>query len=137
MRILCIEDNKGDRLLITEAFKEAKVSCDLRMVNDGLEALKFLKAEGEFCNEPKPSLILLDLNLPGKSGFEVLSHLKNDPGLQNIPVIILSNSSSKKDICASYSLNASAYVSKPSQYEGYLDLAHMIKGFWINLASYC
>ena len=137
MKILLVEDNKGDQVILQEAFEEAKVECDLSIVGDGEEAIQFLKKTGKFKEAQRPNLIILDLNLPKKSGLEVLSEIKRDPEIENIPVIVLSNSTAKKDICSAYALNASVYVGKPAGFQRFVDFARMIKVFWGELAHYC
>ncbi len=137
MNILLVEDNPGDQALIKEAFEEAAVDCQLNVVTDGMEAIRYLHREKEHITALRPDLIILDLNLPLKDGREVLMEIKKSPDIGHIPVLILSNSSAKKDICDSYRLNASVYVGKPSEYDDFLHFARMIKEFWIKCASYC
>jgi len=137
MKILLVEDNEGEQLIIQEAFSEAKVNCDLSIASDGEEAIKFLTNQAPFSEAPRPDLILLDLNLPKINGQEVLSSIRQNPRLKHIPVIVLSNSRTLKDICQCYSLNASAYVGKPSGFQGFINLAQMIRMFWIELVCYC
>ncbi len=137
MRILLVEDNLGEQTLIKEAFAEVDIKNDLDIVKDGMEAMRFLNREDEYQGAFRPSLIILDLNLPKKDGREVLADIKGNPQLKTIPVLILSNSSSLKDIGECYNLNANVYVGKPSEYEGFLHFAHMIKEFWIKRVFYC
>lgn len=137
MRILLVEDNKGDQVIMGEAFEDAKVQCDLVIVSDGVEALRYLKKGGEYNADHLPNLIILDLNLPKQNGSEVLAQIKKDPKLQHIPVVVLSNSQSPKDICQCYALRANAYVGKPSGFQGFVDFAHTIRLFWIGLVCYC
>ena len=137
MRILLVEENKGDQMIMQEAFQQANVSFDLDIVNDGIEAIDFLNREGEFQKALRPDLIILDLNLPRKSGREVLAYVKSDPRFQHLPVIVFSNSSSQKDICECYSLKVNAYVVKPARFQGFVDFAHMIRIFWGELVHYC
>lgn len=137
MRILLVEDNRGDQVIMQEAFQEAKVPCELDLVKDGVEAVEFLKREGQFKNAGRPDLIILDLNLPRKNGHEVLAEIKQHPTLKHIPVIVLSNSCSPNDVCDSYELRANIYIRKPSGFQGFVDFAHMIGTFWIKLACYC
>src|SRR5690349_82176 len=104
MNILIVEDNKADQVIMKEAFKEAKVNCELSLVNDGVEALDFLNHSGDFHASPKIDLILLDLNLPKRNGREVLIDIKSNAKLKHIPIMVFSNSESPQDICQCYSL---------------------------------
>lgn len=137
MNILLIEDNKGDQVIMQEALNEAQVDCQLNIVQDGVEAMCFLNKEKEYKDAPRPDLILLDLNLPRKNGREVLIEIKKSPKLEHIPLLVLSNSSSKQDICECYSLKANAYIGKPSKFQDFVDLANIIKVFWFRLVQYC
>jgi CheY-like chemotaxis protein len=137
MKILVVEDNKGDQVILREAFQEAQVDCQLDMVKDGVEAMEYLRREGGFSDALKPDLIILDLNLPKKNGREVLTELKQDPKLQHIPVLVFSNSVSPKDICECYALNANVYAGKPAGYQGFVDFARSVKDFWSGIVLYC
>jgi chemotaxis family two-component system response regulator Rcp1 len=137
MNILIVEDNLHEQVIIKEAFKAAGVQCDLHMVKDGFEALAFLKKEGDFKNSPKPELIILDLNLPGKKGHEVLIEIKNNFEWEHIPVLVFSNSESPKDVCRCYSLHVNAYINKPAKFEDFVDLARTIDIFWFKLVRRC
>ena len=137
MKILLVEDSEGEQLIIQEAFREAQVFCDLRIASDGEEALKLLNNEPPFTKAPRPDLIILDLNLPKINGQEVLSCIRKNTRLEHIPVIVLSNSRTLKDICQCYALNANAYVGKPNGFDGFINLAKMIRMFWIELVCYC
>ena len=111
--ILLVEDNPADILLTMEAFKECAIPHELNTVNDGEEAVSYLKRAGKFADAVRPDIILLDVNLPKKNGFEVLAEIKQDPDLKRIPVIILSTSGSKHDIRKAYELHANCYLIKP------------------------
>jgi CheY-like chemotaxis protein len=137
MKILLVEDNKGDQLILQEAFAESCVECELLAVDDGAQAMEFLNREAPYEKAPRPDLILLDLNLPRKNGFEVLAAIREHADLSHVPVIMLSSSRAQTDICESYHRNASAYLSKPSEYRGFINLARTIQDFWINQVSYC
>src|SRR5262245_34872113 len=113
MKILLVEDNEGEQLIIKEAFEEAKVYCELDMVDDGEQAMQYLENQGPYQDASRPDLIILDLNLPKIKGREVLQRIRQSERLAHIPVIILSNSRALKDICQCYELHASAYVGKP------------------------
>jgi chemotaxis family two-component system response regulator Rcp1 len=136
MNILVVEDNKFEQEIMREAFEQAGGDCDLYMAGDGLEAMRFLNHEGEFKDVPRPNLIILDLNLPRKNGREVLSEIKNDPQKANIPVLILSNSDTKKDVSECYSLQANAYLIKPYDFQEFVSLVESIIEFWVNRVQY-
>ncbi|MFQ5817727.1 MAG: response regulator [Terriglobia bacterium] len=131
IEILLVEDNPGDVRLVREAFKEAKVRNTLRAVADGVEALAFLRHEGNYAQAPRPDLMLLDLNLPKKDGREVLTEIKQDPNLKRIPVVILTSSKGEEDILKSYNLHANAYVTKPVGLEQLIHLVKAIEEFWL------
>jgi CheY-like chemotaxis protein len=137
MDVLVVEDNKFEQDIMKEAFSQAGSACRLYMTRDGVEALQFLNHEGEFQNVPRPYLIILDLNLPRKNGREVLSEIKKDPDKATIPVLILSNSDTVKDICECYSLRASAYLAKPYDFQEFVELVRLIDSFWVKLVQYC
>src|SRR5262245_40426814 len=137
MKILVVEDNEGEQLIIKEAFEEAKVYCELSMVNDGEEALQYLENQAPFQDAIRPDLIILYLNLPKIKGQEVLARIKKNVQLSRIPVIVLSNSRTTKDICQCYELCANAYVGKPAGFDGFIHLAEMIRKFWLDLVCYC
>lgn len=137
MNVLLIEDNKGDQVIMQEAFAEAQVNCQLHIVKDGVEAMEFLNRQNQYKDAPRPNLILLDLNLPRKNGREVLAEVKGDPKLAHIPLLVLSNSHSPTDICECYSLKANAYLGKPSRFQDFVDLAMIIKTFWLKLVYDC
>lgn len=132
IEILLVEDNIGDVRLTKEALSEAKVLNRLHVVNDGMAALQFLRNERPYCESPKPDLILLDLNLPRKSGFEVLAQIKRDPTLRSIPVIILTSSDAEEDVLKSYENHANAYITKPVDVERYFTVVRRIDDFWLS-----
>lgn len=131
VEILLVEDNPGDIVLIEEAFKEASVPYNLNVVKNGEDAIFYLRHEESFSETKLPDLILLDLNLPKKSGKEVLSEIKSDKDLKIIPVIILTTSKNYQDILCSYSLNANCYLVKPVEFEEFLDTVKSIDKFWL------
>lgn len=133
--ILLVEDNPADVLLMSEALKEGNISYDLRVVNDGMEAMKFLLGHGEYADRVRPDLILLDINLPKKNGFEVLEEIRRNPDLKYIPVIILTTSSAKQDIKKAYDLCANAYIVKPVELDDFLRVMKSIEDFWFSIAS--
>ena len=111
--VLLVEDDPGDVVLIREAFEDNKVHNTLHVVSDGVEAMAFLRNEGEHAAAPRPDLVLLDLNLPRMDGREVLAEVKADPDLRTIPVVVLTTSEAEEDVLRSYDLHANAYVTKP------------------------
>ncbi len=137
MNILVVEDNKPEQVIMKEAFKEARVNHDLYMVRDGVEVFEFLSGQGAFHDAPKPDLIILDLNMPRKNGLEVLADIKNNPILEHIPILVFSNSEFSRDICKCYTLGANAYLTKPVDFQGFIDLAHVIDVFWFKMVRYC
>jgi CheY-like chemotaxis protein len=133
--VLLVEDDPGDVLMTREAFEHFKIRNTLHVVNDGEQALQFLRQTGEYASAPRPGLILLDLNLPRRDGLEVLAELKEDPGLRVIPVVILTTSQAEEDILRSYSLHANAYVSKPVDFERFIDVIRQIDNFFITVVK--
>jgi chemotaxis family two-component system response regulator Rcp1 len=133
IEILLVEDSPGDVRLTREAFKDAKVLINLHVASDGAEAMAFLGREGEHANEPRPDLILLDLNLPKKDGRTVLAEIKGNPSLQTIPVVILTTSDSEADILKSYLLHANCYITKPVNLDGFLRVVKSIDDFWLSV----
>jgi chemotaxis family two-component system response regulator Rcp1 len=135
IEILLVEDSPGDVRLTQEAFKDAKLHVNLHVASDGIEALAFLKREGEHFNVPRPDLILLDLNLPKKDGREVLKEIKESPTLKSIPVVILTTSASDADILRSYRLHANCYITKPVGLNGFLKVVQSIDRFWLSVVK--
>jgi CheY-like chemotaxis protein len=133
--VLLVEDDPGDVLMTREAFEERHVADRLHVVGDGLLAMQFLRRTDEFAGSPRPGLILLDLNLPRRNGLEVLAELKADGDLSSIPVVVLTSSQSEQDILRSYSLHANAFVSKPLEFEKFLDAVRQIDSFFLALAK--
>jgi CheY-like chemotaxis protein len=133
VQILLVEDSPGDVSLTREALKSARVANELNVVGDGEEALRYLRREGEHIGAKAANLVLLDLNLPKKSGREVLQEIKNDPALQHIPVIVLTTSADEEDIHRSYQLHANAYVTKPVAFGDFLDALIRLEGFWLQV----
>jgi two-component system, chemotaxis family, response regulator Rcp1 len=132
--ILLVEDNAGDVRLTREALREADLSVELTAVPDGEQALAFLRNEGEHAGAPRPDLILLDLNLPKKNGLEVLEEIRHDPALRTTPVIMLTTSSSARDVAASYDRGVNCYVVKPLDLDDFTQLVQAINGFWLEVA---
>ena len=128
--ILLVEDNPGDVLLTREAFREGRFAHRLSVVEDGEDALSFLRREGKHSAAPKPDLILLDLNLPKMDGREVLGHVKKDPALQQIPVIVLTTSGAEQDVLKAYNLHANCYLTKPIEVEDFIQTVRSVEEFW-------
>lgn len=135
LKILLVEDNPGDVRLTLEAFKEGKVNTDISVVNDGVEAMAYLYREGQYANAQKPDIILLDLNLPKKDGYEVLAEIKQDSNLKRIPVVILTTSEAERDILQTYYMHANCYITKPVDLEQFITVVKSIETFWINVVK--
>ncbi|MCH8246824.1 MAG: response regulator [Bacteroidetes bacterium] len=133
VEILLVEDNPADVRLTIEALKDAKVSNKLHVAVDGVEALSFLRREGEYADAVRPDLILLDLNLPKKDGLVVLSEIKEDESLKHIPVVVLTSSSEEKDILAAYDHHVNAYVTKPVDLNDFLKVIKGLEDFWLSI----
>jgi CheY-like chemotaxis protein len=133
--VLLVEDDPGDVLLIREAFEDHKVGNMLSVVSDGVEAMRYVRGEGEHADAVRPDLILLDLNLPRKSGIEVLEEIKNDPRLATIPIVVLTTSEAEEDILGAYKLHANAYITKPVDFEQFSQIVHKIDDFFIGLVK--
>jgi CheY-like chemotaxis protein len=135
IEILLVEDNPGDVRLTKESLDDAKVHNNMAVASDGMEAIAFLRQEGEYANATRPDLILLDLNLPRMNGFEVLDAIKEDPDLKRIPVVVLTTSQAEQDIVRSYNLYANAYVTKPVDLEQFIKVIKSIEGFWLEIVK--
>jgi two-component system, chemotaxis family, response regulator Rcp1 len=131
VEILLVEDSPSDTELTVEALKEAKVRNHLSIVEDGVQAMEFLRRQGEFKDAPRPDLIMLDLNLPRKDGREVLAEMKSDNDLKAIPVVILTTSRAEQDVLRAYELNANCYITKPVDFEQFLEVVRSIESFWL------
>ncbi|MEW6498464.1 MAG: response regulator [Cyanobacteriota bacterium] len=131
VEILLVEDSPSDADLTEEALSDGKVLNNLHWVEDGVEALAFLRRQGKYANAPRPDLILLDLNLPKKDGREVLAQIKADPSLRLIPVVVLTTSAAERDILNTYELNANCYVTKPIDLEQFISVVKLIEMFWL------
>jgi CheY-like chemotaxis protein len=135
IEILLVEDDPGDVLMAREALEEGKVANRLAVVNDGEEAMAYLRAEGANADRVRPDLVLLDLNLPRKNGLEVLEELRADPSLAAIPVIVLTSSGAQQDVEACYAGGANAFVVKPLELDAFMDLIGAIHRFWLEVAQ--
>jgi len=135
IEILVVDDNPGDVQLIVEAFEDAKLSNQLHSVGDGVAALAFLRREGRYQGEPRPDLIILDLNLPKKDGRAVLQELKADPSLCGIPIVVLSTSRADEDILKVYDLHANCYITKPVDFDQFVKVVQAIDTFWFAIVT--
>jgi CheY-like chemotaxis protein len=135
VEILLAEDNPGDVKLTEKALEKGQVLNNLHVVNDGVEAVRFLRQEGEYAEKPRPDMILLDLNMPKKGGIEVLEDIEDDPSLSRIPIVVLTSSEAEEDIVQSYDLHANAYLTKPVDFDGFLDIVSRIEDFWLSVVK--
>jgi CheY-like chemotaxis protein len=130
IEVLLVEDNPADVRLTLEAFKESKVETHLSVVEDGIEALAFLRREGKYVNAPRPDLILLDLNIPRKNGRTLLAEIKEEENLRSIPVVVLTTSQAESDILTTYRYHANCYITKPVDFELFVKVVKSIENFW-------
>ncbi|MEV4895643.1 response regulator [Nonomuraea sp. NPDC055795] len=135
IEVLLVEDDQGDILLTREAFELNKVKNRLHVVNDGEQALAFLRREEGYGDAPRPDLVLLDLNLPRMDGMEVLEEVKADATLRSIPVVILTTSEAEEDIIRSYQLHANAYVTKPVDFDQFIRVVRQIDNFFVTVVK--
>ena len=131
VEILLVEDNDDDVVLIKESFSKAKLINVLNVVQNGEEAMAYLRREGKYQNARQPGLVLLDINMPKKSGLEVLSEVKSDPKLQHLPMIMLTSSEREEDIVKSYSCGASSYITKPVEPEKLQQILKQFELYWV------
>ena len=135
VEILLVEDNAGDVDLTREALEESKLTNRVNRVEDGVEALAYLRHEGKYAGAHRPDIILLDLNLPRKDGRTVLAEIKQDPDLRRIPVVILTTSRAEEDIIRTYDLHANCYISKPLDFERFTSVVRQIENFWLTIVQ--
>ena len=135
INILLVEDNPGDALLAQEALQDSKLLIKTHHVEDGVEALTFLRKEGVYTDVPTPDLIILDLNLPRKNGREVLAEIKSDDALKSLPVVVLTSSEAEKDILQSYALQANCYITKPIDLYQFMTIVQTIQDFWFTIVK--
>jgi len=133
IEILLVEDNPGDIRLTKEALKECRILNNLHVTMDGVEAMEYLEKNGRFADSPKPDLILLDLNLPKKSGMEVLTEIKSSEQLKIIPIVVLTTSDSEKDILESYKHHVNCFVTKPVEFDAFMTAVKSIEDFWFSI----
>lgn len=138
INILMADDDEDDRLLTLDALKESRVLNNLYCVEDGVELLEFLRREGKYSDpsdSPRPSLILLDLNMPRMDGREALQEIKSDPALRSIPVVILTTSKEEEDMLRGYDLGCASYITKPVNFDGLVDLMRALGRYWIEFVE--
>jgi two-component system, chemotaxis family, response regulator Rcp1 len=135
LSVLLVEDDPGDVMIAREALAAGRLSTDLHVVTDGVEALSYLRQGEGYADATRPDLILLDLNLPRKSGHEVLAEVKQDPELRRIPVVVLTTSQAQEDVAKSYDLHASVHVSKPVDFDQFTEVVRQIDDFFGNVAE--
>jgi CheY-like chemotaxis protein len=136
IEILLVEDNLSDIRLTEEISSECAMPIRLSVVRDGEEAIAYLQRKGAYASAPRPTLILLDLNLPKKDGLEVLAELKADPSLKRIPVIVLTTSSADQDINNSYDLHANCFITKPVHIDRFITVVESINNFWLKVVKF-
>jgi two-component system, chemotaxis family, response regulator Rcp1 len=135
IEILLVEDSPSDAALTIEALKAGKIANRLSHVEDGVEAMDFLRRRGKYADVARPELIMLDLNLPRKDGRDVLAEIKNDPDLKIIPIIVLTTSRADEDILRSYQLNCNCYITKPVDFNHFIDVVKSIEQFWLTVVT--
>jgi CheY-like chemotaxis protein len=133
--VLLAEDNPGDARLTEKAFEQGNILNNLYVVEDGVEAMKFLRQEDEHREKPRPDLMLLDLNMPRKDGWDVLEEIRDDPDLARLPVIVLTSSEAEEDIVRSYELQANVYLTKPVDFQGFLEIVNGFEEFWLSVVK--
>ncbi|WP_049936307.1 response regulator [Haloplanus natans] len=135
VEILLAEDNPGDVKLTRKALEKGRLANNLHVVNDGVETMQFLRGEGEYEGRPRPDLVLLDLNMPRKDGREVLEDIKKSADLKRIPVVVLTSSEAEEDVLRSYELHANAYLTKPVDFSGFIDVVGKLEEFWLQVVK--
>jgi len=133
--VLLVEDDPGDVMIAQEALKASRLTSKLTVVPDGVEAIKYLRREAEYEDATRPDLILLDLNLPRKSGHEVLAEVKADPALRKIPIVVLTTSGAAEDVVRSYDLHANVFVTKPVDFDHFTSVIKQIDDFFLTVAQ--
>lgn len=135
IEVLLVEDNPGDARLTQKAFEQQRILNNLHVVNDGVEALKFLRQEEKYADKPRPDLMLLDLQMPRLDGWGVLEEMSKDQTLRRIPVVVLTSSEAEEDIVRSYELNANAYMTKPVDFDGFIEVVKSFEEFWLSVVK--
>ncbi|QLE54699.1 response regulator [Nostoc sp. TCL26-01] len=135
IEVLLVEDNPGDAQLTRIALEDSKISVNLNVVEDGVEAMAFLRKQEKYVSVPHPDIILLDLNLPRKDGREVLAEIKTDDYLKRIPVVVLTTSQAEEDILRAYNLAANCYITKPVDFDQFVKIVQSIENFWFAIVK--
>lgn len=135
IEVLLVEDNPGDALLTRIALEDSRISVHLNVVEDGVEAMAFLRKQGQYATVLHPDIVLLDLNLPKKDGREVLAEIKGDENLRRIPVVILTTSQAEEDILKAYNLAANCYITKPVDFDQFVKIIRSIENFWFAIVK--
>jgi CheY-like chemotaxis protein len=135
IEVLLVEDNPGDALLTRIALEDSKISIHLNVVEDGVEAMTFLRKQEKYIAAAHPDLVLLDLNLPRKDGREVLAEIKADQTLKRIPVVVLTTSQSDEDVLQAYNLSANCYITKPVDFDQFVKIIRSIEDFWFAIVK--
>jgi CheY-like chemotaxis protein len=135
IEILLVEDSLGDIRLTLEVLKESKIANRVSVARDGVEAMNFLRHQAPYANEPRPDLLLLDLNLPRKDGRETLAEIKADADLRRIPVVVLTTSDAEADILKAYDLHANCYITKPVDLDQFIRVVRSIEDFWLTIVK--
>lgn len=135
IEVLLVEDNPGDAELTRIALEDSKISVNLNVVEDGVEAMAFLRKQDKYSNVPHPDIVLLDLNLPRKDGREVLAEIKTDDHLKRIPVVVLTTSQAEEDIIKAYNLSANCYITKPVDFDQFVRIVQSIENFWFAIVK--
>lgn len=135
VEILLAEDNPNDITLTRKAFEEGKILNNLHVVTDGVEAMQYLRQEGEYADALRPDIVLLDLEMPRKGGKEVLAEIRDDEDLRTVPVVVLTSSDAERDVVESYRLDANAYLTKPVGYQGFKEIIRELESFWFEVVK--
>lgn len=133
--ILVLEENPEQTILIQNAFQQDEFPCQVKVIDNGKTAIDFLYRRGEYSNAPRPDLILLDLHLPGKTGYEILTELKSDPQFRRIPIVVLTFSKQEEDVLQSYALQGNSYVIESSEHDQLTQTIQKIKDFWLGIVT--
>ncbi|MBD2203114.1 response regulator [Calothrix sp. FACHB-1219] len=135
IEVLLVEDNPGDAQLTRIALEDSKISVNLSVVEDGVEAMAFLRKQDKYATVPHPDIVLLDLNLPKKDGRQVLAEIKSDQHLKRIPVVVLTTSQAEEDIVKAYNLAANCYITKPVDFDQFVRIIRTIENFWFAIVK--
>ncbi|MFN7950218.1 MAG: response regulator [bacterium] len=135
IEILLVEDSPSDALITREALAESRVLNSLHQVDNGVEAMRYLRREGDYANAPRPDLVLLDWKLPRMSGEEVLAAIRQDPALTDLPIVVLSTSKAEEDVLTSYGLHANCFITKPVEFGRFVEVIRSVGDFWFSIVT--